>query len=57
MKRTWSKPELIVLHRDTAEAVLAMCKGASTGTGSTTMFPGCNQTAAPCTKCNAQAAS
>jgi hypothetical protein len=26
MKKTWSKPQLVVLHRDKAEAVLAICK-------------------------------
>lgn len=53
MKKPWSKPTLIVLHRDTAEGVLAICKLASGSSGPTTQNSGCNVTAAPCLKCRA----
>lgn len=36
MKKAWSKPELIVLHRDKAEAVLALCKLGTSSFGPTT---------------------
>jgi hypothetical protein len=55
MKKEWFKPQLIVLHRDNAEAVLALCKLASGPSGPTTQNSGC--WALPCSKCNAQTGS
>jgi len=57
MKKAWSKPQLVVLQRGNAEAVLAICKIASGSSGPTTTNSGCNVLAAPCSKCNAQVGS
>jgi hypothetical protein len=57
MKKIWSKPELVILQRDKAEAVLALCKQTSGSSGPTSVNSGCYQIAAPCTKCNAQVGS
>jgi hypothetical protein len=59
MKKPWSKPQLIVLHRDTAEAVLAVCKTSfNPPSGPTTShLSACYQVSAGCVACSAQAAS
>jgi hypothetical protein len=57
MKKAWSKPQLIVLHRDTAEAVLAVCKHTSTYGGPTNADTYCYALSAPCVVCSAQGAS
>ena len=57
MKKAWSKPQLVVLHRGNAEAVLAICKLASPGSGPTSVNSACYVLAAPCSKCNAQVGS
>ena len=57
MKKAWSKPQLVVLQRGNAEAVLAICKLLSGSSGPTTTNSGCNVLAAPCSKCNSQVGS
>jgi hypothetical protein len=59
MKKVWSKPQLIVLHRDKAEAVLAVCKTSfNPPSGPTTMYvSACYQIGAGCVACSSQAAS
>jgi len=58
MKKAWSKPQLVVLHRGKEEAVLALCMMVSPKPGPTTGYASaCYNLGIPCTVCESQSGS